>query len=151
MIISIYVPAIPIAQPRARATQGRGGHARIHEVTHIKNAVTGERKPHPIAAFKATVKHAARDVFMGPPLDGPLCVDVLAVFPRPKLPKKFGAGRLPHTKKPDRDNIDKAILDSLKGIVFADDKQVCDGRIQKVIAAGDEQPHVEVIITTIGD
>lgn len=129
---------------------GHGGHARIHEVTYMaRSKVTGERKIHPIAEFKATVKHAAALAYSGPPLEGPLVVNVLAVFPRPKLPKKFGTGRLPHIKKPDRDNLDKAVLDALKGIIFADDKQACDGRIQKVIAAGDEQPHVEITIETL--
>jgi Holliday junction resolvase RusA-like endonuclease len=36
--------------------------------------------------------------------------------------------RLPHTSKPDRDNLDKAVMDALKGIAWIDD--------------GDEQPHV---------
>jgi Holliday junction resolvase RusA-like endonuclease len=30
-----------------------------------------------------------------------------------------------HTKKPDIDNLEKAIMDSLKGIVWHDDSQIC--------------------------
>jgi Holliday junction resolvase RusA-like endonuclease len=55
-----------------------------------------------------------------------------------------------HAKKPDRDNLDKAVMDALKGLAWIDDSQVCDGRIIKLIAAGDEQPHVEIRIISLG-
>jgi Holliday junction resolvase RusA-like endonuclease len=51
--------------------------------------------------------------------------------------------------KPDRDNAEKAILDSLKGVVFLDDAQVCDGVVQKMYHAGDESPGVHVEIEEI--
>lgn len=38
---------------------------------------------------------------------------------------------IPHLIKPDRDNLDKYVLDCMTGIVFADDCQVYDGRISK--------------------
>lgn len=57
--------------------------------------------------------------------------------------------RLPHAKKPDRDNLDKAYLDALRGLLWIDDAQICDGRIEKWIAAGDEQPHVLITVTPI--
>ncbi len=51
-----------------------------------------------------------------------------------------------HTGRPDRDNLDKAVLDAMKGLIFRDDAQVCAGTIEKWIAAGDEQPHVTIVI-----
>lgn len=152
-VISFIVPAIPIAQPRPRATMARGGKgARIHEVTHIKNANTGERKPHPIAAFKATIRMAAQQAYQGPPLTGPIQLDWCAVFPRPgRLVWKTRAmPRERHITKPDRDNVEKAIMDALKGLVWVDDCQVCDGTPQKWIAAGDEQPHVSITVRRLG-
>jgi Holliday junction resolvase RusA-like endonuclease len=148
--LRIRVPAVPVAQPRARATQGRNGHARVHEVTTIKNA-DGSRKAHPIVAFKATVRLAVERAYQGPPLTGPLRVDVTAVFPRPNsmIWKTKLMPRERHIKKPDRDNLDKAVLDSLKDLLWVDDCQVCAGEIEKWIAAGDEQPHVEITITRI--
>jgi Holliday junction resolvase RusA-like endonuclease len=57
--------------------------------------------------------------------------------------------RLPHDKKPDRDNLDKAFMDALKGLAWLDDAQVCQGEIRKWIASGYEQPHVTVRIETL--
>lgn len=152
MTISIIVPAVPVAQPRPRATMRHGGKgARIHEVTHIKNPVTGERKPHPIAAFKATVRMAFQEAYTGRPLEGPLRVDLTCVMPRPKsmIWKTRAMPRIPHTGKPDRDNLDKSVLDALKSLAWVDDCQVCQGEIQKWIASGYEQPHVVIRITPV--
>jgi Holliday junction resolvase RusA-like endonuclease len=137
-----------VAQPRVRATI-RAGHAGVYTPGTIRSA-DGSRKPHPIHQFKATVKLAAARQFAGPPLRGALTIDVLLLFPRPAnlIWKTRPMPRIPHTKKPDRDNCDKAILDALKGIVFADDCQVFNGSITKLIAAGDERPRVEITITT---
>lgn len=54
-------------------------------------------------------------------LDGPLKLVVNFRLPRPKsLPKRV----LWHTKKPDVDNLVKAVKDAMKGIVYRDDSQV---------------------------
>lgn len=147
--IVIHVPAVPVAQPRPRATSF-GNKTRVHEVTHIKQ-LDGTRKPHPISAFKATVRLAAQQAYSGPPLEGPLQLDCLFVFGREssKVWKTRPMPRYWHTVKPDRDNLDKAVLDALKGTVLADDCSVCDGRITKQRAAGDEQPHCVITITTL--
>lgn len=145
-MIAFHVNAVPVAQPRPRASSF-GGKVRVHEVTSIRNA-DGSRKPHPIAAFKATVRMAAETAYKGPPLQGPLCINLVFVFPRPqsKVWKTRDMPRLPHVSKPDRDNCDKAVLDALKGLLFVDDAQVCDGRIIKWVASGSEQPGVDVQI-----
>lgn len=146
--ITFTVPAVPVAQPRSRVTSIHG-HARAYEPRTVKRA-TGNQ-PHPIAEFKAAVKYAASQAYSGAPLEGPLRVDVVFVFPRPSALrwKTKPMPRIQHISKPDRDNLDKAVLDSLKGLVWIDDCQACDGRIQKWIAAGDEQPHVEVTIEQV--
>ena len=94
---------------------------------------------------------AARAAYDGPPLDAPLRVDCTFVFPRTKqqIWKSKPMPRLPHTKKPDRDNCDKAVLDALSGLLWIDDCQVCQGSLEKVIAAGDEQPHVRVRVQRV--
>jgi Holliday junction resolvase RusA-like endonuclease len=151
MRIELTIPAIPVAQPRPRAV-AFGGKARMHEVTSLKGA-DGSRRPHPIAAFKATVRMVAQERYSGPPLTGPLRVDCVFIFPREtsKIWKRKPMPRYRHTVKPDRDNCDKAVLDSLKGTVIADDSQVCVGTIEKWRAAGDEQPHVEIVIETLDE
>ncbi len=149
--INLSIPAVPVAQPRPRAVNF-GNSARIHEVTHIKGS-DGTRRPHPIAAFKATVRLTAQQQYSGAPLSGPLRVDIVFVFPRHsnKIWKSKPMPRYRHVSNPDRDNLDKSVLDALKGTVWVDDAQVCDGRIEKWHAAGDEQPHVDVYITEIDD
>jgi len=147
--IIIRVPAVPVAQPRAKSTVFQG-RSRVYDVTTIKSA-DGTRKPHPIVAFKATVRMAVAQAYQGPPLAGPLQCDLEFVFPRPgnMTWKTKPMPRVRHIKKPDRDNCDKSVMDALKGIVWVDDCQVCDGRIQKWIASGTEQPHVVITITEL--
>ncbi len=137
------VPAVPVAQPRARAV-AFGGGARMHEVTHIKNA-DGTRKPHPIAAFKASVQHAFADNYDGPPREEALHVRLVFVLPRPKrlIWKTRPMPREPHVGRPDIDNLEKSFLDALKGLMSRDDAQVFHLDATKWIAAGDEAPHVE--------
>lgn len=147
-ILRLRVPCVPVAQPRVKVSSF-GGRARAYNPTTIKNAATGEKKPHPIVAFKATLRMAASQHYTAAPVTGPLRIDVTLVFPRPDkaIWKTKPMPRYRHVQKPDRDNCDKAILDSLNGIVFADDCQVCDGRIEKWHASGDEQPHVLIVIS----
>lgn len=140
-MIKIIVPAVPVAQPRARASSW-GGKVRMYEP-----------KKHPVTAFKATVRMAFQQAYHGPPLTGPLRCSITFVFPRPQnmVWKKRPMPRCWHGKKPDRDNCDKSVMDALKGIAWIDDAQVCDGRIQKLIAAGDEPPHVVIELEELED
>lgn len=149
MRIRFDVPAVPVAQPRPRAVNN-GGHARIHEATHVKGA-DGVRREHPIVAFKATVRHAAALAYQGPPLTEPLEAELVFVMPRPKtlIWKRKPMLRLPHVSTPDVDNIAKAVFDSLNERVFVNDSQVWKLTASKFIAAGDEQPHVEVTLQTL--
>lgn len=148
MKIEFTIPAVPVAQPRPRASSF-GGNVRVHEVTSIKTK--DGRKPHPIVHFKATVAMAASAAYRDTPLTVPVTVDVECVFPRQKnkIWKTRPMPRYPHVTKPDRDNLDKAILDAITGIVLADDKQAFDGRVSKWHAAGDEQPHCRVTVQTL--
>jgi Holliday junction resolvase RusA-like endonuclease len=146
MEIRINVPMTPVAQPRVRFSLG--GHAYTPR-TVGKGA---KRKQHPIHAFKKAIMDAAREAYTGPPLDGPLKVDITFVFPRQanKIWKTRPMPRYRHVGKPDRDNLDKAVLDSLVNIgLMVDDCQVCSGTIEKWRAAGDEQPYCEAVITEL--
>jgi Holliday junction resolvase RusA-like endonuclease len=150
-VIRLIVNAVPIAQPRARATS-RGAHAAMYSPTTVKTKAG--RKPHPIVAFKNAVRAAA--VSNGNDgtslIDSALRVDCCFVFPRPQrlLKKSSPKCRLPHVIKPDRDNLDKAVLDSLTGLVWVDDCQAYSGLIEKFYVAAGEDPHVVIVITKIG-
>jgi Holliday junction resolvase RusA-like endonuclease len=135
--IRFTVPAVPVAQPRPRAVAFNG-----------KARVFGAPSKHPVHAFKATCRMAAEKAHpWGVPLfDCPLRLELLFVMPRPKMPKNRGTDRLPHSKRPDFDNLEKAAVDALTGFIWKDDSLLCDVRTKKVIAAVGESPHVEIVI-----
>lgn len=84
------------------------------------------------------------------PLEGPLSVEILAGYPIPGSTTKaqraamLSGEQLP-TKKPDIDNVVKAILDALNGQAWLDDKQVISVNAKKIYA---EHPGLIVTICT---
>lgn len=146
MILKIRVPTIPIAQPRQRhrVARGKGGKTFVHNYTPVRD---------PVNAFKAVVQLAASEAYDGPPLDEPIWLGILCVMPRPKsrIWKTREMPREPHVSRPDRDNLAKAVKDALTGFVWRDDSLIFDGPVIKMIAAGHEQPHVQLVIRTGGE
>jgi len=51
---------------------------------------------------------------------------------------------IPHTIKPDRDNLDKFALDCMSKIIFNDDCQIYDGRLSKYWST-DPRTEIEII------
>lgn len=89
----------------------------------------------------------------GKKLSGPLKVSMFAIFPinasdSQKTKYYKINGKIKPTKKPDCDNIAKAILDALNGIAYDDDKQVVTLHIEKEYGAIGS---VEVVIGEIDD
>lgn len=86
--------------------------------------------------YEGRLALAAQEAMAGRPLfDGPLVVDIVAFMPiSPSWPKKKQAaaksGEIRPTKKPDHDNIAK-ILDALNLIVWIDDSQIIQSRVDK--------------------
>lgn len=124
--ISVFVPGLPIAQPRPRAASFRG-RARMYN-------------PGTSNEWKACVIHALSQHAGTFPKDIPLRCDLTFTLPRPASHYGTGknAGKLKAsapkrpTGKPDRDNLDKAVCDAItQAAVWHDDSQVTDGRIRK--------------------
>jgi Holliday junction resolvase RusA-like endonuclease len=140
--IQFFAAGIPKAQPRPRAfARFIGGKA----VARVYEAGTAE-------AWKGDIARAAQRHRPARPIEGPIRVDIHFIFPRPKrlLKKKSPAGRIEHTAKPDRDNLDKAALDCLTTLGFwPDDAAVCKGGPEKSYAAIGEQPGAHFIITPL--
>ena len=70
------------------------------------------------------------------PLEAPLSVLLMFGMPIPaSTPKKalegYLNGSVKHTKKPDLDNLAKAVLDAMNGVVYLDDNQICRLTIEK--------------------
>lgn len=86
------------------------------------------------------------------PLEGPLQIKLWFCFGRPK--NHFGkkglktSAPLYHTTKPDVDNLIKLVLDSMKGVFWRDDTQVCSCSALKIY---DPIPRVGVMLRTIDE
>ncbi len=127
----------PKPQPRARACR-RGSHAGVYD-------------PGTSDGWKSQIAIAARAFLPPAPIDGPVKLDVVFVFPRPGrlLRKKDPDGRILHTAKPDRDNLDKAVMDALTAIgMWRDDALVCAGSPEKFYAARGEPSgaHIQISV-----
>lgn len=87
-------------------------------------------------AYESALRYAAQESMNGePPLEGPLSVVVVAIFPVPsswsaKKQRAALAGEIWPTVMPDADNLLK-VLDACNEVVFRDDKQIIDARIVK--------------------
>lgn len=123
------------AQPRARSSvvRGKGGRVILKNGQPIIRAYESGSAEN----WKSLIAIAAREHRPGLPLLGPLMVDIEFRFKRPKLHYRTNGQLKPnapvwHTSKPDRDNCEKAVTDTLKVLgMFGDDCQVCAGQILK--------------------
>jgi Holliday junction resolvase RusA-like endonuclease len=136
--ISFRVEGEAKGTPRT-SPNGRGKKARLYT-------------PSTANYWKSCVADAARKAGLPRFIDGPIRVDICFLFQMPvsKRKKKWiqENRRVPMIVKPDRDNADKAVLDTLVSMgVLADDARVFDGRITKLYAAPDEVPGAEITIT----
>lgn len=100
-------------------------------------------------AFEAMLRYAAQQA-MGtrPPLEGPLAVTIEMAFSIPpstkkKLRRLMEAGIVPVIKRPDIDNLQKAIFDAMNGIVYRDDAAVFSVNAVKKYAL---KPCVKVVV-----
>ncbi len=89
------------------------------------------------------------------PFEGPLRMDIVCYFQRPK--SHYGTGRNAgivkpkyysnlHTIAPDIDNLRKFVMDSLNKVFYRDDSQVCSGETHKRYG---DYPRTEITITAI--
>lgn len=126
----LRIDLTPLPQPRPRVYKTKDGDAR---------AVSNTKE---ILEYKTAIQFEAKWAWRQPPATGPVGVILTLVLPRPKalrwktkdMPREW------HTHKPDLDNLEKAVLDALKGVYWVDDGQVCWVQKSKVIGSGGERP-----------
>lgn len=124
--IEFTVIGEPKAQPRLR-----------HAVRQTKSgkAFASVYTPDTNKAWKASVRREVKAAFKGrQPYVGPVKVTIDAFFDRPAWLDFAGCATeaIPMIDKPDRDNLDKAILDVMTECgVWDDDCQVCQGPVRK--------------------
>ena len=137
-MIEITVLGDPKAQKRHR-------HARMGNFIKVYDPSKADK-----GDFLSIVQRHAPEK----PFDCPLRVDVSFYFSRPK--NHYGTGKNAgvlkatapewYTSKPDRDNLDKKILDSMCKIFWRDDSIICAGELTKKYS---ENPRTEIKITLL--
>lgn len=118
----------PIGQARPRFAR-IGGHVRTYDTAKSKDN-------------KAYIRLSAQQAMQEQGFvcsEKPLAVEIFAYMSIPaSKSKKFKEraidGKEKPTKKPDADNIIKAVLDALNGVCYKDDKQIIDVRCVKAYA-----------------
>lgn len=128
--MQFFVPCLPVAQPRPRATT-INGFTRMYEA----------KATHPIHGFKQAVVAEWRAAQF-PKLNGPISLTIEFIFPRKKFPKKYGTDRQWKESKPDFENLVKGFCDALNGWAYDDDAQIAKCLITKHFAAVGEEPGV---------
>lgn len=113
MILHVYVDGVPRPQPRARFVNGRVVSTASKNAQVWKNRVMG--------ALVGARKGAAL-------IDRPVAMFARAMFST-KDKRRWGK---PHTNRPDKDNLEKLVLDAMvKAGTLKDDSLVYDGGTSK--------------------
>lgn len=132
--ISFTVPGEPVAKGRARA--------------FVRNGHVAHYTPEKTARYENLVRLAAQQAMAGRlPIEGAVNLTVVAYLGIPvswslKKQRAAAVGEVFPTKKPDLDNILKAIKDGMNGVAWRDDAQV----VQVVASKDYGQPRVEVTV-----
>nr|WP_175867918.1 RusA family crossover junction endodeoxyribonuclease [Burkholderia diffusa] len=127
------VAGVPIAKGRPRASATPCG-IRMHT-------------PKATRRYESAVQAAAKGAMYGePPFSMPVALTVSIIVPIPKSWSKRRKqlacdGEIAATKRPDADNVLKAIKDGMNGIVYWDDSQVVSVVLTKAYG---ELPRVDV-------
>lgn len=105
--------------------------------------------PKKTAEYEERIRYRAKRAMDGrAPLEGPLSCSLVFLMPIPtsftKAQRRASRnGLLLHAKKPDLDNLIKAVLDACNGIVWKDDSQIVNLHVWKRYA---DEPGVEIIV-----
>jgi len=137
-VLTVEIPGEPCAQGRPRFAR-RGQHMVAYD-------------PAKSRTWKATAQDHMRHAMAGAePMRGPVECSITADF---TCPKSDWRKREPviarwHAKKPDAENVAKAILDAATGVVWLDDAQVSKLQVSKVIAPQGAAPGVRVVVRAL--
>ena len=129
MIYKITIPQTPIPQPRHRV---------------LKNGFSFD----PAKEKKNFVRMQMMET-IDFKLNQPIEITMLFYMPIPKATSKkkkalMIENKIPHTKKPDIDNIIKFYMDAMTGVVIYDDNQIHSLTAKKLYS---DTPRTEIIIT----
>ena len=133
--VDFTVPGQPVAKGRPKFSR-QGGFVRAYT-------------PEKTVAYETLVKLAAGEAMAGArPMQGPLSLMLRLYVAIPKSTTKrdrarISAGEFYPVRKPDLDNVLKAVTDAMNGIVYDDDAQIVTVMVTKLYA---ETPRAEVSV-----
>ncbi|MDQ5983917.1 MAG: hypothetical protein RUMPE_00946 [Eubacteriales bacterium SKADARSKE-1] len=135
MEIEFHVPGPPQGKARPRLCQIRGRNIVYTPIQTVKYEKLIKECYQAVTDFKF-------------PKGEPVYIIMVARFPVPKSTSKKEKEKMLSreifpAKKPDVDNIAKAVLDALNGVAFHDDAQVCAVGCQKIYS---EFPGINVSV-----
>lgn len=139
-IVRFEVPGTPVGKGRPKVSTRSGKFARMYT-------------PEKTASYEGLIALSAQQAMGGRPLiDGPVDVSLMIrlAVPASWSKKKQAAalaGLVLPTKKPDADNVLKAVFDGMNGVVWVDDVQACGVMLRKRYA---ETPGVTVVVRQMG-
>jgi len=139
--IRIVIAGEPVAQGRPRAFKTPSGFIRTYDPTKSRNWKAAARDVMARALTGGAILHP----------EGPCEVHVLAVFscPPSQYRKRDPWPRRWHAKRPDAENVCKAVLDAGTGVLWSDDAQIARLFVTKAIGAQGEAPYVEVRVGSL--
>lgn len=131
--LKVTVPGQPVPKARPRFSSKSG------------TAYTPKRTKDYEAHLKKYIKPLVKELLLGP-----VHVHLNVVFKRPMYMSKsiYSEGLILHTKRPDLDNVIKAVLDALNS-VLNDDSQVCKISATKYYAEKHREPRTEIEISKL--
>jgi len=137
-VIRVVIPGEPHAQKRHR-TRVIGKHAQAYDHPDSRSW-KGAAQVHMLVAMDGR-----------PPLSGPLRLVIYAFF---ALPKSKHRKRVPvreawSVKNKDADNLAKAVMDAGNGVLWGDDRQVCNLHVTKRTAAQGEAARMLVSVVEL--
>lgn len=155
----LHLPIEPIGCPRPRATF-RGGYAGVHmPETYRRWQVKATN------LIVEEIKRVGWGAFAEHLTDNGARISVFAVFPRPAsrsdwIPLEVwrAGGRIRRLRKPDADNVLKAVIDALQcaiveryGVAAWDDSRLEVGSVDRWTAAKGEEPHIRMTLEPLED
>lgn len=135
-MLRIELPMEPRGQGRHRTFKLPNGQIRTYDDPASRD-------------WKATAQQHMRDALKGErPIKGPVALHVVAVFtcPRSHWRVRNPLPRRRHVQTPDADNVAKIVKDAATGVLWIDDCQVCDLRVEKWFGEQGEAPSVTVTV-----
>lgn len=132
MLLEFEINKKPVAQARPRF------YVRHHGLKHF----VGAYDPVKCKSFKEVVGWHAKIIAMEKglkePVKGPIAISIT-------FQMGLNGKEVYHTKRPDIDNLAKAVKDALRGVIYHDDSQIVEAHLFKRFG----EPQVKIKISTL--